>query len=936
MSTNNYIDRFNSTWKKILFRPDFKSQSTELNELQSLINYQYTQAFDFLFSNYKVIKGLNISVDSFTSVGYKLKVSSGQIFVILQNKGYFINIPDNYCEFSYNSRTSIGININLTYLTNDDYLRDPITGGPLCGDKGADRLVISTNLVLDQDSFPIAIAQGRGIGEYPYIFYYSPSGYSLQYDSNYIPGILADYLALRLYEESGDFIGEGLRLSISSSTSFTVSAGYAYIKGYKVDLCFPFSYNLPSYTSIPYSVYLTNYGAIIVDSNPPKSIENTILIGIVQYINNSYFSVPTNNRTLTNSDIELLISQSQTNQDNFASFLLNNSLTNTNVTNSNILSGFLIDSFTNLNNSDVNALNYNASIVPTYGILRPGFKSTYINFNNTTSSNLLFSNIVNKQSSPYYLAPTISESVVINQNRATSFLPLTNTITTASISVNPPNGTPDTTTSSFNSITDILPLNSYLLTPTNSITTVTSTLNTILVTVNGVGFGNATDNLAITFGNIAISQFTIITGNQGSTNQTIQADETGSISFSFNLPGNLLLQDYIIQVSNGTIQASCSFRSQQTNLVNLAYTGNIGQTFTIDSPIVVSKVNLALRQVPTFISANLNLLLVSIVTTSNGIPTNNILGQGILNLNSVTTSADGSSFSTITFDIPITLPNSGQYAIVISSLASAQPLQFYYADSSQQSLNSISISGDQPLIGGNLLLCVQGTWTNQPNQDLTFQLIQAVPSTANSECTFTISNPLGNINFINRSISELAPCNTQINYLYKNNLGNWIPLNSSQPIQGDVNSVDIKIVLSGNSVEFPIALLNQSYFNIYSNLTDSVWISKTSQYTSGYTNVEVQFDYYQPTGTTIIISFTSNNGQTWELLTRGTSVLSNGNIPLYTATWAANNINPTTTTTDITGATATILRTSIALKVEFTTTDASTVPYVMNLKGVVY
>ena len=99
-----YFDRYNSTWKKILFRPDKKSQSAEFNEIQSLINYQHTQAFEYLFSVYRIIKGLKLTVNSFTSTGYVIKVGAGQVFIRKNDRGYFIDISETTVLCSYNER----------------------------------------------------------------------------------------------------------------------------------------------------------------------------------------------------------------------------------------------------------------------------------------------------------------------------------------------------------------------------------------------------------------------------------------------------------------------------------------------------------------------------------------------------------------------------------------------------------------------------------------------------------------------------------------------------------------------------------------------------------------------------------------------------------------------------------------------------------------
>ena len=169
-----YFDRYNPTWKKILFRPDKKSQSAEFNEIQSLVNYQQTQAFEYLFSVYRIIKGLKLTVDSFTPTGYIIKVGAGQVFFRKDDRGYFIDIPETTVICPYSERTYIGVNPKFTTVTN---FKDPLTGGKLFGDLGADRLTVEGEVVVNEDSFPIGVVQGSSINEYPVIFYYKDKSY---------------------------------------------------------------------------------------------------------------------------------------------------------------------------------------------------------------------------------------------------------------------------------------------------------------------------------------------------------------------------------------------------------------------------------------------------------------------------------------------------------------------------------------------------------------------------------------------------------------------------------------------------------------------------------------------------------------------------------------------------------------------------------------
>ena len=931
-----YFDRYNSAWKKILFRPDKKSQSAEFNEIQSLINYQHTQAFEYLFSVYKIIKGLQLTVESFTSTGYIIKVSAGQIFIRKDNRGYFIDVSETTILCLYNERTYIGVNPKFITLTNN---KDSLTGGDLFGDLGADRLVVKGEVVVNIDSFPIGVIQGSSINEYPTIFYYKDKSYSTQYTDSYITNLLTDYLALRRYEESGDFISEGLELSVTTSNSITIAAGKAYVKGNLIELYYPYSTKIDKEISATYSVYLTYYGGIFVEKANSRNIPNTIFLGIICRENSNLYVLSSNSRSVTNSDLNLL---QQRYQFNFNS-LLDNLVIKQSVDKyiSSNLSGLIIDSFINLNNSDINSTNYKASINSKYGLLSSSYITNTINFNNAQEISNNKIQILNKDSLPYYLSPITSERIVINQSRATSFISFINN-SFASITINPPKGQPDTTTKEYQSINELDLANSYnLQINQNNKVTFTSTLATTLVTLKGVGFARNEDNLKIVFGNIQISEFTIVKGNQGANVNTIKASEDGSFTVTFKVPPNLLNKQYTITVSNSIANTSTLFNGG--NVTYLDSNVELAQTFNIGAPLIISKINLAIKTVPNFTSNNIDLLTVNIVKTNNSKPTNEILGQGILTFADVKTSSDGTAFSSVQFNTPIYL-GIGQYAFTIAPLTSGQPLELYYAEVGQRSLSSTSVSDTQPLLGGELMykrlmLCGRGNeWTSELSKDLTFQLVQLVPSVNNAEIVYKLSNPLGYINYIDRAIvTNIYPA-TKVEYFYKNTNGQWLDLKQSQPIEGNRNNVEVKLALSGTSNVFPIVMLNQSCFTIYENQKEGTWISKTIEYTKGYKNVEVEFDYYKPTGTEISVAFSSNAGETWQTinLDNNTVKLVNGNVPLNNGTWIIKNLDSTTVSTDINGNTSRILRTRLTLKIEFTSRSPEVVPYIMKLKGVVY
>ena len=930
-----YFDRYNSTWKKILFRPDKKSQSAEFNEIQSLINYQHTQAFEYLFSVYRIIKGLQLTVESFTSTGYVIKVNAGQVFIRKDNSGYFINIPETTVLCLYNERTYIGIIPEFITLSN---FKDPLTGGELFGDLGADRLTVEGKVVVNEDSFPLGVVQGNSINNYPAIFYYKDKSYSTQYTDNYIIKLLTDYVALRQYEESGDFISEGLELSVTTSNSITVAVGKAYIKGSLVELYYPYSTIISKETEAVYFVYLTYYGGIILEKANAKTILNSIFLGLVCRDSSTLYVINSKARSVTNSDLKLLQNKYQSNLNSLLDNLITKQSVDKYITSN--LSGLLIDSFINLNNSDINATDYKASINSKYGLLSSNYISNNINFSNAEEVSNIGVEVLNRNGLPYYLTPTTSEQLVINQNRATSFISLTNKAI-PSIIVNPPKGQLNTTTKEYTSINELDLAGSYdLQIKQNNKVTFTSILETNTVTLEGKGFASNTDNLKVVFGNIQISEFTVIKGNQGSTINTIKTNEDGSFIVTFKVPA-LVNKQYTITVSNSIFNANTLFNGEKVTYLDS--NTELAQTFTVETPLIVSKLNLAIRTVPNFNSNNIDLLAITIVKTINSKPSNEIIGQGILTLADVITSSDGTAFSSVQFTNPVYL-GLGQYAFTIAPLTSGQSLELYYAEVGQRSLSSISVSDIQPLLGGELMYkqkVVGGTgseWYTELSKDLTFQLVQLIPSVSNAEIVYKLSNPLGYIHFINRAIATNIYPATKVEYFYKNIKGQWLDLKQSQVIEGNVNEVEVKLSLSGTSNVFPIVMLNQSCFTIYENQQTGTWISKTIEYRKGYKNVEVEFDYYKPTGTEISVAFSSNAGETWQTidLDENTVELVNGNIPLSKGTWIVENLDPTTVSTDINGNTSKILRTKLTLKIEFSSKSPELVPYIMKLRGVVY
>lgn len=926
-----YIDRFNpnNKWQKVLFRPDKKTQAAELNEIQSLINYQHTQSLEFLLYVYKVIKGLKINIESFTSTGYILSISPGQVFVKQENRGYFLDTPFTILEVNYNTRAYIVINIDTEVIEDIDEFKEPLLGNITLGELGANRLVAYPIISNQQDGYPVALIEGQNFGQHPYIFYYNNKGYSLQYSDDYISSLLEDYIALRLYEESGDFIAEGLNISFSSSNHVSIFPGSAYIKGKLIKINNPYSYKIKRSDTV-ISFYLNNLGYITYEPSYSKNKINHLYLGFIEKENSRYYSISSNNRALTNSDLKLIKNQTLFNRDNLINFLLNKeTYSDFNSTSS----GVIVDSFINLNGSDIYSLLFNSTIVPEYKILRPSLRTNYLTFNNLTVTNLLNTTTQFKNGYPYALYPTYVENIILSQPRATSFLTVNPLHKVATLRVSPANGIPKVDTQEFKSLRDIEINNSNFLSPTTLLNTqINLTLEATQVTLEGFGFNPFEDNLSILFGNVKITEFEIIKGSFGSQISSIKTSEDGSFIISFLVP-NLPLKEYAIRVYNSTSSATTFFRDTESALTFLDYSNNIAQSFTIDCPVLISKVNLALRTVPN-LSLVADLAIVSIVSVLNDLPTSNVIGQSVLKLSDCRVSSDGSILSPVNFDIPILL-SKGNYAIVISSLINNQSVEFYYAEVGKQSFNSLSISDVQPLSGGELSIYSEGEWTREISKDLTFELVQAVPISTTSEINLLVQNDLGRIDQLQRKISTITNPLTIIEYFYKSN-NTWVTLNKNQLIENDTSQLEISIKFKNVSNLFSIILLDNFNLIVNENSNESTWVSKTIRYEKNYKNVEAELECFIPEGSEINVYFSSNSGETWQIMEEQSSVLVNANIPLFKKLWSSTNLDSTTISTDINGISSRILRNSLTIRIDFISKDSKIVPYVRNLKSIAY
>jgi len=98
----------------------------------------------------------------------------------------------------------------------------------------------------------------------------------------------------------------------------------------------------------------------------------------------------------------------------------------------------------------------------------------------------------------------------------------------------------------------------------------------------------------------------------------------------------------------------------------------------------------------------------------------------------------------------------------------------------------------------------------------------------------------------------------------------------------------------------------------------------------------VILDVYEPKGSKVKVSFSSNSGLTWEPLTLEDSLLIDGNIPLYSNTYRAESLSDTVVNKSATGSEIRTLRNRLTIRIDFDINNSSVIPFVRNMRALTH
>ncbi len=218
-----YLDRFdpNKNRTRVLFRPDFPLQQSELNELQAMQDYALSNVAESVFSDGDIQTGME-----FILQGTTLTVKKGKVFL----GGKMRNFNEQSIKITGTGTEYIGVKLVQKVITAEDdpTLLDQTSGVPSHFSEGADRLEETVVLGVNDD-------------EASNIYRFENGQLYINPDTPEMDKI-NKVLAERTYDESGSYRVRGFDMYTevhptdpNNKIQLVIDSGRAYVLGFKVD-----------------------------------------------------------------------------------------------------------------------------------------------------------------------------------------------------------------------------------------------------------------------------------------------------------------------------------------------------------------------------------------------------------------------------------------------------------------------------------------------------------------------------------------------------------------------------------------------------------------------------------------------------------------------------------------------------------------------------
>lgn len=962
-SNSRYSDSKN--WSKLLFNKDRKLQTTEIIEIQDLIENQIKKTVKNLYDFYTVIKGCNIVLNNISYNNslkrYNYLMTGGQVFIELKKVSSFIDLPSFNFYIEEDSTYYVGVNFTVEVLENNtEFLLEEL---------GANYLVIKPKVELFKETdlkqgfYPLAVIKPNedSVLLPPDIFYYKNKKLTTSLKEETIPLYLKKNIHRVLYETSGDFIAEGFIVNHSKEQSVSnpnlnyliikVSPGAAYLQGERIVrnyvLSKRFEFNETLINSIIY-IILSSEGKLLIKKVKEEDVNNFTIYPLDLEIGRLIVNeqghcnyVDSKNRMPSVFDLINFRKQHLKNKSDYLDLALGiDEVLQTKKGNN--LKGVLVDSFSSLKNSNTSHPLYNASLVPSIqAITLPftQFSKDSKSISITNESELK----VKRKNRELIWSSVASGNQVVNKTIArTGSVSLgLSSISSANLEVRPNIIYTNNTEEAIGFLPDKVIQNI-----SNNLSTLSNNTNKVIekeLTIEATGFKPNEDNIKLTVDSTVINSAILLEGTEsGSLSGTYKANESGHVYLKFLLN---------IKTSSNTLyvflESNSRTASNQIKIIDLKESRNeqalsisdcvpksssllagICSVFTVEEPMSLEAIEIILTEFNNSVSLNRSILDVYLTKSNYGLPTDEVITKGSLKL------IDGlpsiNSFTLVLFDRIANL-SPGEYALTFSSTYENLSLGTYLAGKDTTNTNAPgSFTNSQ----SSLYKYNQNIW--EPlNETLCLKLIKIIPRSLTATTQILVEN-IEEYNAIELNVPIELTEQSQVSYLINNNLLNnnlyFLPTPAKQTL--------ININTLGSNTNHPIIELDSININLISHKKTGTWVSLNKEFIKAYNLIEVSLDIYNPLNSLFEIYFSSNQGQSWELLTAKNInneyiylediIEVDKTLPLFNYKFKKEELSFTNFNNE------TIERTQLMIRVDLIVSNLENLPFFKNLIAITY
>lgn len=407
------------------------------------------------------------------------------------------------------------------------------------------------------------------------------------------------------------------------------------------------------------------------------------------------------------------------------------------------------------------------------------------------------------------------------------------------------------------------------------------------ITVKGKNFPPGLDNIECLFDSRKVA-LTPVNGTAAGTNAgTVKANDQGAVEAKFTIPAGIrtgvrevVLQSPIkisgFQTSGFSLyQASGIQRTFQQTITtvttvllrrNITNTRRVWNTDPLAQTFILDKMT-TLKAIEVFFESKSDSMpvVMEIREVENGNITDTLIAEKSLDPAQVATTQNASTPTRFTFDDPVILQENREYAFVLRSASDAY--RAWVAELGEKDVQNGNTVIKNPYLQGVMMSSSNNsTWSPHQTMDIKFNVVEE--KYANTGTIIFKELSIVEASRLMLGAESVVPQGCDVRWMYQiNNDGRWLPIlpYALREIVGTFTTIKLKaeLVRDPNINLSPLVALDTVSLltSIYD--VEGTYISVNVAGLDPFTQVDVILDTFTPSGTTLGVQVSTDDGKTW-------------------------------------------------------------------------